>query len=320
MSNTHESPIAVAEASRRALTLARRVAASDCHVLITGEFGVGKERLARFVHADSSRGEAGFVRVSGIGCTEQALEDGFASAAGGTLYIDEVSELDFAVQGRFVRLLQTVGGQGGRRVRVVASAHRRILDRVRSGDFREDLYYRLNEFPLQVAPLRERIEDILPLAVQILGALTIGGETPALSSGAVEMLRAHAWPGNIRELSNVLRRAVILSQGILIDEESIEFDGPASTTTHRLADGAGSVAPSSSIEHSHHDGEHSSITIDGRSAFARQRDQAERAILLAALRDGRGTRTDIAQRLGISPRTLRYKLARMRAAGMEVPA
>lgn len=317
--NNPDTPIAVAEASRRALEHARRVATSDCHVLITGEFGVGKERFARFIHAESARQSAPLVVLSGIGCTERVLEEGFARAIGGTLLIDEVTEIEFSVQARFVRLLQSTGLQSDRGVRVIATTHHKIIDRVRSGDFREDLYYRLNEFPLQVAPLRERVEDILPLAVQLLEALMIGGEAPALTAGAVELLRNHRWPGNIRELSNVLRRAVILSQGVLIGEESIELDGSALLAT-RTGRAVSSEARADFAAITDNDSHHDSITIDGRSAFARQRDQAERAILLAALRDGRGTRTDIAQRLGISPRTLRYKLARMRAAGMEVPA
>lgn len=319
-SSTKHIPIAVAEASRRTLSHARRVAASDCHVLIIGEYGVGKEKLARFIHADSSRCDRPFVVISGIACTEQALDEAFRQAVGGTLLIEEVAELDFVAQARFVRALQSIGTQAGRSTRVIATTHQRLIEQVRNGGFREDLYYRLNEFPLQVAPLRERVEDILPLAVQLLEALTIGGDTPALTSGAVEVLRGHDWPGNIRELGNVLRRAVILSQGVLIGEESIELDSAQAAAVQKPTDDRALDTRAASLSLTTAALAHDSITIDGRSAFARQRDQAERAILLAALRDGRATRTDIAQRLGISPRTLRYKLARMRAAGMEVPA
>jgi two-component system response regulator FlrC len=132
-----------------------------------------------------------------------------------------------------------------------------------------------------------------------------------LSAEAIELLRQHPWPGNIRELFNTLRRAAVLSTSRIIEPEFIELDS---------IDGAPAVYETYAAAKAKVLSTKGATTIDGRGIFARQRDQAERAILLAALRDGRSTRIDVAQKLGISPRTLRYKLARLRAAGMEVPA
>jgi two-component system response regulator FlrC len=341
----HESipvvePVAVAPASRRLIELARRVADTDCTVLITGESGTGKEVLARFIHRQSPRSQGPFVAVNCAAIPESMLEGvlfgfekgaftgaqaahagKFEQAQAGTLLLDEITEMPIALQAKLLRVLQEreVDRIGGRvpvslNVRVIATTNRKLAEEVRAGRFREDLFYRINVFPLSITPLRERRDDILPIAAQILAAQSRGQVTPVLSAGAVHALQTHSWPGNARELGNVLQRALILGSGAVIERQCIELDPlfePAHITPQVAVTREDlSLAAGSDITH----------TIDGRSAFARQRDQAEREILLSALRDGRGKRTDVAQRLGISPRTLRYKLARLRAAGVEVPA
>jgi two-component system response regulator FlrC len=338
-------PVAVAAASRRIIELARRVADTDCTVLITGESGTGKEVMARFIHRQSPRSQRPFVAVNCAAIPESMLEGvlfgfekgaftgaqaahagKFEQAQGGTLLLDEITEMPIALQAKLLRVLQEreVDRIGGRvpvplDVRVIATSNRKLADEVRAGRFREDLYYRINVFPLTITPLRERREDILPIAAQILAAQSRGHRTPALSAGAVHALHIHSWPGNARELGNVLQRALILGNGSVIEADSIELDvlveptritPVVAVTREELPMAVGSDVAVGDLAQ----------TIDGRSAFARQRDQAEREILLSALRDGRGKRTDVAQRLGISPRTLRYKLARLRAAGVEVPA
>ena len=325
-------PVAVDAKSRRLIELARRVAATDCTVLVTGESGTGKEVLARFIHRQSPRAARPFVAVNCAAIPESMLEGvlfgyekgaftgahaahagKFEQAQGGTLLLDEISEMPLGLQAKLLRVLQEreVDRIGGRvpvplDVRVIATSNRRLAEEVRGGRFREDLYYRLAVFPLEIAPLRERREDILPIATQWLSLHGAGGTLPALSAAAVDALLSHDWPGNARELGNVLQRATILCSGTLIDRVHIDLD-----PIGRVAGGA------SAIEAARGD-----IVValeDGRSALARRRELAERDILLSALRGHHRNRSEVAQHLGISPRTLRYKLARLRAAGVEVP-
>jgi two-component system response regulator FlrC len=347
--NPGVEPVAVDPGSCRLIALARRVAATDCTVLITGESGTGKEVLARFIHRQSPRGARPFVAVNCAAIPESMLEGvlfgyergaftgahtahagKFEQAQGGTLLLDEISEMPPGLQAKLLRVLQEreVDRIGGRvpvplDVRVLATSNRRLAEDVRTGRFREDLYYRLAVFPLLIAPLRERRADILPITTQLLALHGAGGITPALSAEAVDALLSHDWPGNARELGNVLQRALILCAGPVIERSHIELD-PLGAGRPFVATDAVSVVPvsptASSVSVVPATGEITEADGDGRGALARQRDQAERDILLAALRDRRHSRSELALRLGISPRTLRYKLARMRAAGIEVPA
>ncbi len=325
-------PVAVAEGSRRLIGLARRVAASDCTVLISGESGTGKEVLARFIHRQSPRADRPFLAVNCAAIPESMLEallfgyergaftgahashaGKFEQAQGGTLLLDEISEMPLGLQAKLLRVLQEreVERLGGRQalaldVRVLATTNRHLRAEVAAGRFREDLYYRLNVFPLQLAPLRERRDDILPIAIQLL-ALRVkpAAPIPALSAEAAHVLLTHPWPGNARELDNVLQRALILCNAPVIEASHLELDplGDADSAP------AGIVAASSAVRAGAADG-----------ALARSRERAERQVLLDALSSPQATRESVARRLGISPRTLRYKLARLRAAGVEVPA
>lgn len=337
-------PVAVDPKSRRLIELARRVAATDCTVLVTGESGTGKEVLARFIHRQSPRAAKPFVAVNCAAIPESMLEGvlfgyergaftgahaahagKFEQAQGGTLLLDEITEMPLGLQAKLLRVLQEreVDRIGGRvpvplDVRVLATSNRRLAEEVRDGRFREDLYYRLAVFPLDIAPLRERREDILPIATQWLAIHGAGRATPVLSAGAVEELLTHDWPGNARELGNALQRALILCNGPLVEREHVELDPPGLRRSTSTAAVAAPVA--SAILADGHPDDIDGRVDDGRSTLARRRDRAEREILLAALRDQARSRNEIALRLGISPRTLRYKLARLRAAGIEVPA
>jgi two-component system response regulator FlrC len=345
-------PVACAAASMRLTDLARRVAASDCTVLIVGESGTGKEVLARFIHRCSPRGREPFIAVNCAAIPENMLEamlfgyergaftgahaahpGKFEQAQGGTLLLDEITEMPLGLQAKLLRVLQEreVERLGGRTpitldVRVLATTNRRLREEVAAGRFREDLYYRLNVFPLAISPLRVRRDDVLPLAMQLLSARCRPGEQiPALSADAAHLLLTYTWPGNVRELDNLLQRALILVNGPVIRQEHIQFElanegGTADlpkavhVTASVLDTAPGSLAQP-----------HANPLAIANSAsmvnsLANSLDQAERDLILDALRSGQGNRREAAERLGISQRTLRYKLARLREAGIDVPA
>jgi two-component system response regulator FlrC len=357
-------PVASAASSQRLLELARRVAASDCTVLIVGESGTGKEVLARFVHRFSTRSDGPFVAVNCAAIPENMLEailfgyergaftgahtahpGKFEQAQGGTLLLDEITEMPLSLQAKLLRVLQEreVERLGGRtaialELRVLATTNRRLREEVAAGRFREDLYYRLNVFPLGLLPLRQRRDDILPLAMQLLGLRSrVGEPIPALSAEAAQLLLTYAWPGNVRELDNLLQRALILVNGPVIGPEHIQFEpAPEVAASMPAPAGVGAAPAAPPI----HDGSaadeirdvaacaspvaagtaHTGATDEARGSLADSLGQVERNVILDALRSGSSTRREIAERLGISPRTLRYKLARLRAAGIEVPA
>lgn len=321
-------PVACAGSSRRLVDLARRVALSDCTVLVVGESGTGKEVLARYIHRRSPRSGRPFVAVNCAAIPENMLEamlfgyergsftgahaahaGKFEQAQGGTLLLDEVTEMPLGLQAKLLRVLQEreVERLGGRTpvtldVRVIATTNRRLREEVAAGRFREDLYYRLNVFPLAIAPLRLRRDDVLPLAMQLLTARCRPGEPiPALSAEAAHLLLTYGWPGNVRELDNLLQRALILVTGPVIRPEHIQFELANDGTM-----GTGPSAACDAINSAVH-------SLSGSLV------QAERDLILDALRHHH-SRREAAERLGISPRTLRYKLARLREAGIEVPA
>lgn len=359
-------PVAYAANSLRLIELARRVAASDCTVLIVGESGTGKEVLARFIHRRSPRATQPFVAVNCAAIPENMLEamlfgyekgsftgaqaahpGKFEQAQGGTLLLDEITEMPLALQAKLLRVLQEreVERIGSRTsialdVRVLATTNRRLREEVAAGRFREDLYYRLNVFPLALSPLRLRRDDVLPLAMQLLSNRVRPGERiPALSAEAAHLLLTYPWPGNVRELDNLLQRALILVNGSVIRPEHIQFElanegtiassggGTISVntvprkTTVRTAEiksfssfaGAAGSYPSRGTSPSR-----GSKETD--RSLANSLGQTERDLILDALRTGQGNRREAAERLGISPRTLRYKLARLREAGIDVPA
>jgi two-component system response regulator FlrC len=322
-------PVACAPSSRRLVDLARRVALSDCTVLVVGESGTGKEVLARYIHRRSPRTARPFVAINCAAIPENMLEamlfgyergsftgahashaGKFEQAQGGTLLLDEVTEMPLGLQAKLLRVLQEreVERLGGRTpvsldVRVIATTNRRLREEVAAGRFREDLYYRLNVFPLAISPLRLRRDDVLPLAMQLLTARCRPGEPiPALGAEAAHLLLTYAWPGNVRELDNLLQRALILLSGPVIRPEHIQFE--LANEAAQASTGGAALATSP----------------EAIRSLAGSLVQAERDLILDALRTHQGCRREAAERLGISPRTLRYKLARLREAGIDVPA
>ncbi|MBN1238760.1 MAG: sigma-54-dependent Fis family transcriptional regulator [Gammaproteobacteria bacterium] len=304
--------------TRDVVAVARRVAESDVTVMLTGESGVGKEVFARFIHQHSSRRRHPFVALNCAAIPDTLLEatlfghekgaftgagdaraGKFEQAEGGTLLLDEVTEMPLGLQAKLLRVLQEreverLGAAGGRRidVRVIATSNRDLRKAVTDGVLREDLYYRLNVFPLHVPPLRDRRGDILPLARCLLRRHVGAGRVlPEPTQAAAERLAAHAWPGNVRELDNVMQRALVLQRGNVIGLDDI-----------RLEDGA-PAAPAAA----------------GVSELGSALRVSESELILDALRAERGRKKAAAERLGISPRTLRYKLARLREMGFAVP-
>ena len=322
--NLSREPVVVDQASRALYALATRVAATDCTVLINGESGTGKEVLARFIHDKSPRANRPFVAINCAAIPENMLEamlfgyergaftgatssyaGKFEQAQGGTLLLDEITEMPLSLQAKLLRVLQEreVERLGARTmvsldVRVIATTNRDLRAEVKTGNFREDLYYRLCVFPMTISALRERRDDVLPIAMRLLEMRTgVGRRIPALSADAAQLLLSYPWPGNIRELDNLLQRALIIANGPVIDAPHIRFEA--------LRDAQPARQSASIVE----------MDSELRGTLR----AAEKQILLTALQSGT-SRREVAERLGISPRTLRYKLAQLRSAGIDVPA
>ncbi|TMA36879.1 MAG: sigma-54-dependent Fis family transcriptional regulator [Deltaproteobacteria bacterium] len=243
-----ETVVAESEASRKLLELVRRVAPSRAAVLIQGESGTGKELVARLLHYWSDRVGQPFVAVNCKAFAEGVLESElfghekgaftgavaarpgcFERATGGTLFLDEIGEIGTDFQAKLLRVLQDgellpVGATRPRQVdvRIVTATNRSLREEISAGRFRDDLYYRLNVIPIQLAPLRERREDILPLVRHFLGRHAAeSGRRLALAAEAEEALVSHGWPGNVRELENAIERAVVLAHGEWITPEDL---------------------------------------------------------------------------------------------------
>ncbi len=317
--------------TRQIAALAERVARTDATVMITGESGSGKEVIARYIHEQSERADGPFVAINCAAIPENMLEavlfgyekgaftgayqarpGKFEQANGGTLLLDEISEMDLGLQAKLLRVLQEreVERLGGKStipldVRVLATSNRVMREEVSAGRFREDLFYRLNVFPLHLLPLRERKADILPIAQRLLERhAPVGQAVPTLCPSAEHSLLAHNWPGNVRELDNVLQRAVILMSGDCIEAADLHFE------TEAMASELPSLERIRVQDVGQPTAEKDSLEGDLRSR--------EHQLILDAL-ESEGSRKAAAERLGISPRTLRYKLARMREAGIRVP-
>jgi len=327
-----DGPVACEPASLQLLELAARVARSESTVLISGESGTGKEVLARFIHQQSTRNGQPFVAINCAAIPDNMLEatlfghekgsftgaiaaqpGKFEQADGGTLLLDEISEMPLGLQAKLLRVLQEreVERVGGRKpialdIRVVATTNRDLAGEVAAGRFREDLFYRLSVFPLAWRPLRERSADILPLAERLLARhVNKMKHAPVrLSSEAKTCLQQYAWPGNVRELDNALQRALILQQGGVIEAADFCLAGAMPMFA--------AAAPVVVLQ----------ATPAGEAANALGDDMRrhEFQMIIDTLRSERGRRKEAAERLGISPRTLRYKLAQMRDAGMDVEA
>ena len=331
-----DRPLITADPSMQAvLALADQIARSDASILITGESGVGKEVMARYLHKASRRAERPFISVNCAAIPENLLESElfghekgaftgavarrigkFEEADGGTLLLDEISEMDGRLQAKLLRALQEreidrVGGQRPVKIdiRVLATSNRDLAQAVREGGFREDLLYRLNVVNLRLPPLRERPADIVTLAEHFVKKYAAANGVPvrALSGEAKRRLVSHRWPGNVRELENAIHRAVLLAIGPEIEEEAI-----------RLPDGKpmsgldpGSMAVNRAVQ---------AADAATRSLVGQTVAEVEQQLILDTLSHCLGNRTHAANILGISIRTLRNKLKEYSEAGVSVPA
>jgi two-component system response regulator FlrC len=295
--------------------------------MLLGESGVGKEVMARFIHAQSPRAAAPFIAINCAAIPETLLEatlfgfekgaftgagqsapGKFEQAQGGTLLLDEVTEMAPALQAKLLRVLQEreIERLGGRKrialdLRLIATSNRDLQQAVRQGVLREDVYYRLSVFPIRIPPLRERRDEILPLAQAMLArhAAQFGlAAVPQLDASAQQALLAHDWPGNVRELDNVMQRASILCQQGRIGAADLLLSPAAakpetSPPAPPPARGAGDLGSELAL--------------------------SERQLIAQALWQSQGSKSLAAQRLGISPRTLRHKLQKLREAGLDLP-
>lgn len=320
----------------RVLALARQVAPSKATVLISGESGTGKEMFARYIHAHSGRENGPFVAVNCAALPEHLLESElfghekgaftgaiarklgkFELASGGTLLLDEISEMDLSLQAKLLRALQEseidrVGGTETVKVdvRVLATTNRNIEASVEKGEFRQDLFYRLNVIPLRLPPLVQRGDDVLLLADFFLRrfAREYALGSPALSDEARDWLLAHQWPGNVRELQNLMERAVLLAGGTAIRPAHFLLDDQEWTPdVEEHETEAGAVLPLSGLDAPDRDGRIPTIQ------------EMEMHLIMKSLDKTAGNRTKASELLGISVRTLRNKLGEYRKIGLDIP-
>ena len=306
------------------LALASRVARTEVTVLIGGPSGTGKEVLARYIHEHSLRSTGPFIAFNCACLPESMVEDllfghekgaftgavqrfpgFFEQADGGTLFLDEVGELPPTVQAKLLRVLQEreftpLGSTKPQKTqfRLLAATNRNLKGDVATGRFREDLYYRLNIFPLQLKPLRERPGDILPLARAMIARHQYISGAMQLDDSAVAALRAYDWPGNVRELENVIQRAMVVADGGVLraDHLGLEVGLPLEINFVPMD------LPAQVVD-------------SEPESLADWRSNQEAELIMATLRET-PTKMAAAAKLGISERTLRYKLARLRESGM----
>jgi two-component system response regulator FlrC len=331
--------------SRNLLALAERVASVDVTVLLAGPTGSGKEVLARILHDASPRHEGPFIAFNCAAMPENLVEDMlfghdkgsftgatkvqpglFEQAQGGTIFLDEIGEMSFHLQAKFLRILQErkfmrLGGQKtiDLDIRVIAATNRNLKDAIVERTFREDLYFRLSAFKLTIPPLRERTGDIIPLVEQFIAQQSGQNLAMTFTSAAERSLVAYPWPGNVRELQNVIIRAMVLAQQGPIDTEHLIFDDIPSMDSPDQGLMRTPVADNTFAGQSFY-----ADTLPREASPSKPIDQLSDAIksseyktISEALQASR-SRDQAAEKLGISPRTLRHKLQRLREQGMPV--
>ncbi len=321
---TH-SVIHGSEAMRRTLAMAEQVAPSEASILITGESGTGKEVIARYIHNKSARASKPFIAVNCAAIPGNLMESElfghekgaftgalsrrlgkFEEANNGTLLLDEISEMDVSLQSKLLRAIQEreidrVGGSKPVKIniRILATSNRDLEAEVRRGTFREDLYFRLNVISLHLPSLKDRLDDIPPLADYFIEKYSKANGMPMrkITPDAIAKLQSHPWPGNVRELENIMHRAVLMAQGNVIDQNAILLpvrkDAPAPT--------AAQPAPAASAPSANDAAKRNDLV--GRTVG-----DVEKELILDTLNHCLGNRTQAAQVLGISIRTLRNKL------------
>lgn len=323
-------------AVKRVLALARQVAPSKATVLISGESGTGKELFARYVHQASDRGDGPFIAINCAALPEHLLESElfghekgsftgaisrklgkFELASGGTILLDEISEMELGLQAKLLRVLQEseldrVGGTESVKVdvRVLATTNRNIEESVKNGEFRQDLFFRLNVIPLKLPPLRERGDDVHVLARFFAERFCedYGLPAPSFSDEATQWLAEYDWPGNVRELQNLMERAVLLAGAGAIEKKHFLLDAESWPLPE---DGEGEEA----IEESEQAVRATLESALNDSTLA----EIEREAILRRLKKESGNRTRAAELLGISVRTLRNKLNEYKKLGLDIP-
>lgn len=320
-----ESFVTRSRAGRRLLAMAQRVALASAPILITGETGTGKEMMARYIHRFSASGDAPFIAVNCAAIPEQMLESllfghekgaftgataaqpgKFELANGGTLLLDEIGELPIGLQAKLLRVLQEqkVERLGGHKeiplnVRIIAATNRDLQVEVAEGRFRSDLMFRLDVLPLHISPLRERKDDVLPLANRLIRKHAPQEQRDdLLTQAACDALIAHNWPGNVRELENMLQRALVLRNGLFIQPQDLGLSTPTAETTPENV----------SI----------STEVSGKAALRASGKWAEYQHVIDTIRRFGGHKTKAAESLGMTPRALRYRLNAMRQDGVQL--
>jgi two-component system, response regulator FlrC len=331
LTETDTGFVAVDAKTKEVMQLAKRVADSDATLLITGESGTGKEVLAQYIHQQSNRSNKPFVAINCAAIPENMLEailfgyqkgaytgaykscpGKFEQAQNGTILLDEISEMSLPLQAKLLRILQEkeverLGDQTAieLNVRVIATSNRNMRKEVTAGRFREDLFYRLNVFPINMPALRERKDDIVPIAEFLLARAATENNVscPKLSADVCKTLQTYSWPGNVRELDNVMQRALILQLSGTITTNEIQFEH------HTYQD----VSDASELN------DEVDLDLDKDNKLSDDLKVREQNMIIEALKETMGSRKSAAEKLGISPRTLRYKLAKMREHGIAIP-
>ncbi|MGE8361641.1 sigma 54-interacting transcriptional regulator [Pseudomonas sp.] len=323
-----ESFVSCSQAGRRLLAMAQRVAPTRAPILITGETGTGKELMARYIHRFSASDNAPFIAVNCAAIPEQMLESilfghergaftgavnaqpgKFELANGGTLLLDEIGELPLGLQAKLLRVLQEqrVERLGGRKeikldVRIIAATNRDLQVEVAQGRFRSDLMFRLDVLPLHIMPLRERKDDVLPLARRFIRQYAPQEQHDnLLTDDACAALMAHDWPGNVRELENTLQRALVLRNGLFIQPQDLGLAAPATPVASQPM-----LAQPLAVEGG------------GKAALRASGKWAEYQHVIDTIRRFGGHKTKAAESLGMTPRALRYRLNAMREQGVQI--
>lgn len=305
------------------LETARKAAKTYANVLITGETGVGKEVIARFIHDHSLFSDGPFITINCAALPDNMIEailfgyekgsftnaitsyiGKFEQSQNGTLLLDEISEIPLELQGKLLRVLQEreIERLGGKKMisinnRIIAATNRNLLQQVTKGYFRKDLYYRLNVLPIHCPALRNRRLDILPFAEYFMNhhAQLLGRDTPHLTELAKKKLINSKWPGNIREMDNVIQRTLILTEKNIIDHHDIVL-----------------------MEDIFEESEQQMIRENSNTLNSRLK-QNEAQIIIDALNETEGSRNIAARKLNMSPRTLRYKISKLKSIGVKIP-
>ena len=331
--SAEHSVIAVDPQTVAIFSRCERVAGTDTSVLVTGESGAGKEVVAQHIHKTSKRASGPYVAINCAAIPDTLLESilfghekgsftgatkaqagKFEQANKGTLFLDEIGEMPSTLQTKLLRVLQDkkierIGSTESIQadVRIIAATNLNLQDQVKAGKFREDLYFRLNVFPIHVPELRKRPLDIIPLAEFFLKrySVNIGRDNLNLSSPAKTMLQQYSWPGNVRELENIIQRAVLLADGDEISAQDLELD------SHQ----EGQISTASTLNLSPKTKQNGIEIASIKSEVGQDIESVEREHILKVLAEVNGNRTKAVEILGISARALRYKLKSYKEAG-----